>query len=78
MMVQSAQYQQSYLYVLLEKTFLLNEEYQKKTPRTVRMVDYLYDLENWWTHTQTKLSQWKLYGEIIAHRQKFYHISSID
>ncbi len=63
----------------LEKAFLLNEEYQKKTPRTVRMSRHLYDLEKLMdTYADKALSNEKLYGEIIAHRQKFYHISSID
>ncbi|MEG1660840.1 MAG: nucleotidyl transferase AbiEii/AbiGii toxin family protein [Bacteroides sp.] len=63
----------------LEKAFLLNEEYQKKTPRTERMSRHLYDLEKLMdTYADDALADGKLYDEVIAHRQKFYHIGSVD
>lgn len=63
----------------LEKAFLLNEEYQKKAPRTERMSRHLYDLEKLMdTYADDALADEELYGEIIAHRQKFYHIGSVD
>lgn len=63
----------------LEKAFLLNEEYQKKAPRTERMSRHLYDLEKLMdTYANDALADEELYSEIIAHRQKFYHIGSVD
>lgn len=63
----------------LEKAFLLNEEYQKKTPRTERMSRHLYDLEKLMdTYAGDALADEQLYGEIIVHRLKFYHIGSVD
>ena len=38
----------------LEKAFLLNEEYQRKNPRTERMSRQLYDLERLWTRRLQK------------------------
>lgn len=63
----------------LEKTFLLNEEYQKKSPRTERMSRHLYDLEKLTgTYAVNALADDSLYNSIIEHRKKFYHISSVD
>lgn len=63
----------------LEKAFLLNEEYQKKNPRTQRMSRHLYDLEKLMdAYADDALADEELYDEIIAHRQKFYHIGSVD
>lgn len=63
----------------LEKAFLLNEEYQKKNPRTQRMSRHLYDLEKLMDrYADDALADEKLYNEIIAHRQKYYHIGSVD
>lgn len=63
----------------LEKAFLLNEEYQKKAPRTERMSRHLYDLEKLMdAYADDALADEKLYAEIIAHRQKFYHIGLVD
>lgn len=63
----------------LEKAFLLNEEYQKIAPRTERMSRHLYDLEKLMdAYADDALADEVLYNEIIAHRQKFYHISSVD
>lgn len=63
----------------LEKAFLLNEEYQKKVPRAERMSRHLYDLEKLMdAYADDALADEELYDEIIAHRQKFYHIGSVD
>lgn len=67
------------IHTFLEKAFLLNEEYQKKAPRTERMSRHLYDLEKLMdTYANDALADEELYSEIIAHRQKFYHIGSVD
>lgn len=63
----------------LEKAFLLNEEYQKKFPRTERMSRHLYDLEKLMDeYAEDALSNQTLYDEIIAHRKKFYHIGAVN
>lgn len=63
----------------LEKAFLLNEEYQRRSPRTVRMSRHLYDLERLMDtpFAYAALSDMKLYEEIIAHRQRFYHVGGV-
>lgn len=64
----------------LEKAFLLCEEYQKGTPRTRRMSRHFYDLEKL-THTkyaEDALKNSTLYKEIVAHREKFYHVGYVD
>ena len=64
---------------LLEKALLLNEEYQKKSPRSERMSRHLYDLERLMdTYSETAINDSELYKSIIEHRKKFYHISSVD
>jgi len=63
----------------LEKAFLLNEEYQKKAPRSERMSRHLYDLEKLMDlYADDALADKELYDEIIAYRQKFYHIGVVD
>ncbi len=63
----------------LEKALLLNEEYQKKSPRSERMSRHLYDLERLMdTYSETAINDSELYKSIIEHRKKFYHISSVD
>lgn len=63
----------------LEKAFLLNEEYQKKTPRTERMSRHLYDLEKMMDkYADAALADNGLYAAIIEHRKKFYHIGTVD
>lgn len=64
----------------LEKAFLLNEEYQKKIPRTLRMSRHLYDLEKIMDTPfgSNALQDIHLYNEIVAHRRKFYHVGSVD
>lgn len=64
----------------LEKAFLLNEEYQRKNPRTDRMSRHLYDLERLMDtpFAETALSDLGLYREIIAHRRRFYHVGGVN
>ncbi len=63
----------------LEKAFLLNEEYQKKSPRSERMSRHLYDLEKMMDiYAIDALADKDLYDKIIEHRRKFYHISAVD
>ena len=64
----------------LEKAFLLNEEYQRRTPRTLRMSRHLYDLEKLMDtdYAKSALKDINLYNEIIEHRKKFYHIGGVD
>lgn len=64
----------------LEKIFLLNEEFQKETPRTMRMSRHLYDIEKLMDTDFGKeaLSQPTLYEEIVKHRCKYYHLGYVD
>ena len=64
----------------LEKAFLLNEEYQRKNPRTERMSRHLYDLERLMDtpFAEAALSDMELYQEIIAHRHRFYHVGGVN
>ncbi|MDE6198397.1 MAG: nucleotidyl transferase AbiEii/AbiGii toxin family protein [Muribaculaceae bacterium] len=64
----------------LEKAFLLNEEYQRKNPRTERMSRHLYDLERLMDtqFASEALMDKPLYNEIIAHRRRFYHVGGVD
>lgn len=63
----------------LEKAFLLNEEYQKRSPRTERMSRHLYDLEKMMNnYSDEALADAGLYKAIISHRHKFYHIGTVD
>lgn len=63
----------------LEKAFLLNEEYQKDTPRTERMSRHLYDLEKMMDkYANEALADKELYDAVIAHRRRFYHIGKVD
>lgn len=64
----------------LEKAFLLNEEYQRRAPRTERMSRHLYDLERLMdTHfASLALEDMPLYHEIIEHRRRFYHVGGVD
>lgn len=65
---------------LLEKIFLLNEEYQKDNPRTERMSRHLYDLEKMMDSPflDSALQNPVLYKNIISHRQKFNNIQGFD
>ena len=64
----------------LEKAFLLNEEYQRRTPRTERMSRHLYDLERlmYTPFASLALEDMPLYHEIIEHRRRFYHVSGVN
>lgn len=64
----------------LEKAFLLNEEYQRKKPRTLRMSRHLYDLEKLMDteYAQSALADKKLYAEIVEHRKKFHRVGGVD
>ena len=64
----------------LEKAFLLNEEYQRNNPRTLRMSRHLYDLEKMMDteYAHQALSDTKLYAEVVEHRKKFYHVGGVD
>ena len=64
----------------LEKAFLLNEEYQRRNPRTLRMSRHLYDLEKLMdtAYAKSALQDISLYTEIVDHRRKFYHVGGVD
>lgn len=64
----------------LEKTFLLNEEFQRHTPRSLRMSRHLYDIEKLMqTHWKDDaLQDTELYKAIVAHRKRFYHVGGVD
>lgn len=64
----------------LEKAFLLNEEYQRKNPRTDRMSRHLYDLERLMDtpFAAAALTDMPLYQEIIEHRRRFYHVGGVN
>lgn len=64
----------------LEKTFLLNEEFQRPTPRSQRMSRHLYDIEKLMhTHwAEEALRDEVLYTNIVAHRKQFYHKATIN
>ena len=64
----------------LEKAFLLNEEYQRPNPRTIRMSRHLYDLERMMDtpFASQALADTALYRTIVEHRRRFYRIKGID
>lgn len=64
----------------LEKAFLLCEEFQKDKPRTRRMTRHFYDLEKLMQteYANKALNDIALYKEIVAHREKFYHVGYVD
>lgn len=64
----------------LEKAFLLCEEFQKDKPRTRRMTRHFYDLEKLMRteYAEKALNDSELYKEIVAHREKFYHVGYVD
>lgn len=64
----------------LEKAFLLNEEYQKQKPRSLRMSRHLYDLERLMdTHfAEEALNDAALYNAVVEHRRTFYALKYID
>ncbi len=64
----------------LEKAFLLNEEFQKTHPRSLRMSRHLYDLEKLMDtpFARNALADKELYRTIVEHRRKFYHAGYAD
>jgi len=64
----------------LEKAFLLNEEFQRKSPRHQRMSRHLYDLEKLMDTSFAKdaMKNDELYDSIIAHRARFYHVGGVN
>ena len=64
----------------LEKAFLLCEEYQKAEPRTHRMTRHFYDLEKLMQtpFAEVALNDIALYGDIVSHRRRFYHVGYVD
>lgn len=64
----------------LEKAFLLNEEYQKQKPRSLRMSRHLYDLERLMdTHFANEaLKDANLYNAVMDHRRIFYALKYVD
>ena len=64
----------------LEKAFLLNEEFQRTKPRSLRMSRHLYDLEKLMDtpFANDALQNRELYLSIIAHRKRFYHVGGVD
>lgn len=64
----------------LEKAFLLCEEFQKQTPRYVRMSRHLYDLERLMDTEFGKqaLQDMDLYERIVNHRSVYYAVGYVD
>ena len=64
----------------LEKCFLLNEEFQKRNPRSRRMSRHLYDIEKIMDTDYGKeaLMDPSLYRAIVEHRRKFYHLGYVN
>ncbi len=64
----------------LEKAMLLNEEFQRKNPRTLRMSRHLYDLERLMDteYGRSAITDVDLYKTVVEHRQKFYHVGGVD
>ena len=61
----------------LEKVFLLNEEFQRETPRSHRMSRHLFDLATLMKTPFGKdaMQDKELYHKIVEHRRTFYHVS---
>jgi hypothetical protein len=66
----------------LEKVFLLHEEFQRppEKMRVERLSRHLYDIEKLsrTPYFQTALADKKLYGTIVAHREKFSHLGGVN
>ena len=64
----------------LEKAFLLCEEFQKQTPRYVRMSRHLYDLERLMDtgFGRQALLDMDLYERIVKHRSIYYAVGYVD
>lgn len=64
---------------LLEKVFLLHEEFQKPNPRSKRMSRHLYDIEKLMDSPYgTAIEDNKLYDSIILHRSIFNEMDYVD
>ena len=64
----------------IEKILLLNEEFQKESPRSRRMSRHLYDIEKIMDteYGRAALEDFELYKAIVEHRRKFYHLGYVD
>lgn len=64
----------------LEKAFLLNEEFQKATPRYERMSRHLYDLEQLMDTEfgENALNDSQLYKDIVKHRATYNKLGYVD
>ncbi len=64
----------------IEKALLLNEEFMKDKPRSMRMSRHMYDLDKMMDtdYGRAALSDGKLYKAIVEHRRKFYHVGYVD
>ncbi len=64
----------------LEKAFLLNEEYQRQKPRSLRMSRHLYDLERLMDtrFAEEALKDTALYNAVMEHRRLFYALKYVD
>ena len=64
----------------IEKALLLNEEFQKEKPRSLRMSRHLYDLDRIMDtdYGKAALADGELYKAIVEHRRKFYHLGYVD
>lgn len=64
----------------LEKAFLLNEEYQKQKPRSLRMSRHLYDLERLMDtpFAEMALKDAGMYKDLMEHRRTFYALKQVD
>jgi hypothetical protein len=67
---------------LLEKIFLLHEEFQRPAEkmRVARLSRHLYDIEklSQTSYLQKALSNRELYDTIVAHRDKFSHLTGVN
>lgn len=64
----------------LEKAFPLNEERQRRQPRTLRQSRHLYDLHRLMDtpFASAAPADTALYRDIVAHRRRFYHVGGVD
>ncbi|MBQ5831066.1 MAG: nucleotidyl transferase AbiEii/AbiGii toxin family protein [Alistipes sp.] len=65
---------------VLEKLFLLAEEFQKEKPRSVRMSRHLYDLAKLMDTEfgEEALSNRELYDAIVEHRKAYYALKYVN
>lgn len=64
----------------INKSILLNEEFQRKSPRYQRMSRHFYDIERLMDTDfgRQALADKDLYETIVEHRAKFYHVGGVD